>query len=442
MAFTYSTAIQDKIAYRLYGVAYASLQADWQNLIDAGVTPATTGGIVAEAETEINQLAQAFEHAGATAAPSVWESWWVALTCLKASISAKPELVGHFASEEKRARELLLDSYTRTTSNASALAGQTIDVANIRSHVLNYIMRRSRKIPQVEEIDSAIQTTLNEIWNMAEWNFRKRQVTLTVQRFAVSGGDWTQSSKTLTDTGAFTSYTKRGGDIFRPTAGTSVLKADQVVSSRTDANNIVLEASLSATAADLSNTDIDGTLWSVLVTGMRSDESFKAAQSRLFYRDGNRTHMKWVTEDEMAELLAHDQDASGEPRRFRISEDGGTFSWHFWPAPDTDYTFHGSVLVAGPGTPSNATDTAVFAKFPTEFQSVIRDAVLLEVAGTLGVDTGELRDRVGHRLSSLLPQYQDTGRPDDDVSVRDVYNDFADVGVLRGGIDLVGGGGL
>lgn len=73
---------------------------------------------------------------------------------------------------------------------------------------------------------------------------------------ALSAGTWTEATKTLTEAGAFTDYTFTAGDRILITGGTGVTVGEYEVSSRTDANNIVLATSCSTAGADLGTGDI------------------------------------------------------------------------------------------------------------------------------------------------------------------------------------------
>ena len=63
-------------------------------------------------------------------------------------------------------------------------------------------------------------------------------------------GGWTEATKTLTKTGAFTSYTFVAGDTIAVTAGTGATAGTYTIASRTSNNAIVLTTSIGA-GADL-----------------------------------------------------------------------------------------------------------------------------------------------------------------------------------------------
>lgn len=93
-------------------------------------------------------------------------------------------------------------------------------------------------------------------WHRWSWmNTRTARLNLRGQ-ITFSDGDWTETSKTLNSTGAFTNYTFVDEDELQVTAGTGVTTGYYEVASRTDDDNIVLTTSLSTAGTDLSNTDI------------------------------------------------------------------------------------------------------------------------------------------------------------------------------------------
>lgn len=76
----------------------------------------------------------------------------------------------------------------------------------------------------------------------------------------IATATWTESSLTLTQASAFTTYTFIDEDVVKITGGTSVTAKYYTVASRTSANAIVLSESLSTTGGDLAAADIAGTI--------------------------------------------------------------------------------------------------------------------------------------------------------------------------------------
>jgi len=98
--------------------------------------------------------------------------------------------------------------------------------------------------------------------NSYKWRFLRGANTFLSGRgnIDVATATWTESSLTLTQTGAFTTYTFVDGDHIKVVGGTSVTAKYYEIASRTDADNIVLTETLSTTGGDLAAADIEGTL--------------------------------------------------------------------------------------------------------------------------------------------------------------------------------------
>lgn len=94
--------------------------------------------------------------------------------------------------------------------------------------------------------------------SMHEWRWLVGTTGLIDLRGSLSftNGTWTESTKTLTSSAAFTSYSFLAGDQIRVTGGTGVTTGVYTVSSKTSANAIVLASSLSTAAVNLATGDI------------------------------------------------------------------------------------------------------------------------------------------------------------------------------------------
>jgi hypothetical protein len=91
----------------------------------------------------------------------------------------------------------------------------------------------------------------------------------------------------------------------------------------------------------------------------------------------------------------------------------------------------GEAFIASPSAASSSTDTAPFTAFPSEFQTVIRDAVLAKVLLNHNAPGAqEVWQRVEEQVKSLLNVYEDHGYAEESVTreSRDVYGDVADMG--------------
>jgi hypothetical protein len=75
---------------------------------------------------------------------------------------------------------------------------------------------------------------------------------------AVSGANWTDATKTLTQTGAFANYVWRSGDLITITAGTGVTAGQYVIASRVDDDSIVLSTDINGTSSNVADSSIVG----------------------------------------------------------------------------------------------------------------------------------------------------------------------------------------
>ena len=89
------------------------------------------------------------------------------------------------------------------------------------------------------------------------WNFRIAPPAILsfVAPISIADGTWTTSSKTLTKTAGFATYTFAKGDIIEISAGTGATTGYYTIASRTSDNAIVLVKDIGATNG---STDIDG----------------------------------------------------------------------------------------------------------------------------------------------------------------------------------------
>jgi hypothetical protein len=123
---------------------------------------------------------------------------------------------------------------------------------------------------------------------MHAWNWARGRSALLDLRGSLSGttATWTAATKTLTATGAFTSYAFLAGDEIEITAGTGATTGVYTVASRTSANAIVLTTSLSS--VDLSTGDI---AWSIFPSTIALPEDLRDIISIAPTRTSNRARI-------------------------------------------------------------------------------------------------------------------------------------------------------
>lgn len=167
------------------------------------------------------------------------------------------------------------------------------------------------------------------------------------------------------------------------------------------------------------------------VTDDLSGETMDTVATRLFYYTDDssaRTKIAWASSDDFARIRTRWGTSTGRPQYFRIQKTGDTRTWRLTPMPDAAYTLYGEVYVDGPGTPSSATSTTIFSKFPAAFWPLIRLATLAEVMEAAGHRNADaLFQKVEYDVGKLLPEWDDPGAPDNDQTVRDSNRDVNEI---------------
>lgn len=445
MAITYTAAIQNRIAYKVWGVANSSLSPDQKALLDGTwTTGSLTTGVAYDAITRVNQYAQWFNLAGAADAPAAWEQWFVAEAALLAVQTVRPERVGLFERERDNAIDAALDAFSVLDANGSTLGLQTLDYKNIRFYVMNHCVRRKfayakdgekyRLFVPPSNVDAATTWVLNYIWNYAKWRFRKRQISIRIVPITFSAGTWTESTKTLASIDTST-YTLAAGSPIYITGGTGVVTGEYRIASKPGDTSLTLDSSLSSAGTNLSTGDISGVFYQVTARGLGSGESLDSLSSRELYylaeSNSERGSLSWVTADEMAELRANYQGNTDRPAWLRLERRAASLVWLLCPYPDATYNLTGEAFVSSPAAASDSADTAPFMSFPAEFRTVIREMVLAKVLINHNAPGGfELWQRCVDQVSGLLNEYEDHGSVEADSSerTRDVYEDMGALG--------------
>lgn len=397
-ALAYTALLQDRIAYRLRGTAYSSMQAAEKAALDATwTTGALTGGYALDALTQIQQIGQYFGLVAPTSVPSEWEQWFVARTVLMASVQMRNDRYQEFSDEHERSEMAAIDAYSRnaiTYDPGATPEASTLTVQNIRYYVTAMCAKkqrwetlegggrrvRPRLFVPPELVDTQIERVMRNIWQRGDWYFKRRKVVMTI-------------------------------------------------------------SALGAVTFDLA-----------------AGESFQSIASREFFYNDSVANggmcLQWAKDGTvMSQLLAQTQASTGRPQAFRVERTSGTFTWTFWPTTDAEYTATGEVYIGSPTLGVLASSTTVLARFPVEFAHVIKDAVLAETLDHYGdPDGARLRIRMEDEITRLLPHYATIGNVQADQSVRDVYGDmrrvirsspsYAPLGGMGYGYDGTLGGGL
>lgn len=363
-----------------------------------------------------------------------WFHWWMAEGCYELSLAYRKEMMEGARRKADDSKVEALTAWTSQQIGTSNLSGGSVTLQTVRQFVLGHCVRRQKPLfPDIQMVDNCVQEVLNQLWNSHGWTFRRRTATMRLAIFPLATATWTESSKTITQTGAFSGYTFASGDIVRVEGGTGVVEGDYRLASKTSDNAIVLVDSLSAAGADLAAGDISGALQTVRFFGLEGETFDSCASRKWYFREGSAAttniklcnddlSMEFIPADAMAAQRSVTSSPTGRPRWFRMQSTAGTRSWRFWPRPDQTYYAFGEIFFTGPSLPSTPTATTAFDKFPPEFRPVIREMSLVKTLASCGIPQDE--DRLDILLSPLLAVYDDHGDADQDQSVRDVNHDY------------------
>lgn len=446
MALTYGPAIQNQVASTLYQTPYTSLTAQQQFRIDGGSgtsPPGPTAGAAYQAWTRIQQWAQWSELLGSDVTGDAATPWLIAEIVYLASMTLRPERTGDFREARNASREAYLDAIaTMEIDDGYEAAVFDPTLKSIRFYVLRHCVKLEKPIfisPQT--VDAAVHDRLNWLWNKANWTFRRRKLSAIIGSVEVSAGTWTDSTKVLTESGAFTDYPWEGagtsdhvtGAQFIVTGGTDTVLGTSLVAQKVGNSDIVLSQSISKIAADLSDGDIAGRVVSVRVFGLQGADRLAPIGTRKLYIDGtDHKVIEWATADELSELASRNGDQPGTPMKFRIERQSNTLIWHFWPVPDADYNVHFDGILRTPGTntagvPISAIDTVPFAKLPDEFKVLLKDLVLGKVMKDAR-QGGDILAAAEAEVDRYAPNYDEPAKTQDAAVVRDVYRDASELG--------------
>lgn len=435
MPLASTSATQNRTAYILRGVAYASLTTAEKAVLDAAAL---------DALTQIQQIGQYFSLTAPASVPDTWESWFVQKTAMMAAQQMCPDRMAHYIEMHEAAEMAAIDAYGRnsiTYDPGSTPEASVLTVQNIRYYVISNMVRRDpgwetidgarrrrpRKWIPFELIDAQIERVVRNIWNRADWQFKRRQATFTLTPYTVADATYTHATKTITKTSGFAT-TIPAGSVVRVTAGTGATLGEYVTTTGATADAIILTASIGS-AAD-GQTDIDCEVLAV-TNNLLTTETFHDFATRELYFDdatnGNnrRECVKWASNDEMAKcraLIRAGTTTSGRPAVFSFQESSGVKSWWFYPWPDDTYTLSCAVNVKGPTLGSLTDTTTALARFPAEFNHVIKDAVYAEVLDHTNDPQGpRMRQRIEDEIAVMLPKYAEPGKPAMNPTIRDVY---------------------
>lgn len=176
MALSITAAVKDKIAYLLRMRAYASLTAAEQGLVD---------GESASALTTIEQWAQPLTHLVASGnAPDEFEPWLIDESVYRCMMAIDPDRVTPARQRADRSQASSIQTYLRNSpayTPSSPAEAFVYTLLNIRHFVLSHCTRINQiYIPEISTIDASTWWAVQWIWEKGGWNFRRRQVVLSI----------------------------------------------------------------------------------------------------------------------------------------------------------------------------------------------------------------------------------------------------------------------
>lgn len=436
MALSYGSTYQDAIAYAIHELPYSSLSTNQKNMIDAGASssPPAAATAAGRAWIELTKWAQYIAGNDGSTIPDEFAPWFVQKAVLYAGQAMRPDRIRVYKQNELDARQTAIQMLARTAFNydpASNTEAVTTNYQTIRYHVLEATARRARPVyVSPITVDANTNYWLNRLWNLGTWNFKRRQVTMKINVVSATGLTYTDSTKTLSGTTAFAGWTFASGAMAMVVSGTNV-NVGSIVEVATNANTSTITLSTSLGSSVDGQTDVAVRLVSVTFPELVSGETFDSTATRKYFYDLSYNNygssLNWADPTDYARWRLGGTLQFDRPAVFRIQKaTGSRVNWLFAPWPDQSYTLRGELYITGPGLPSSATDTTVFAKFPPEFGPVLKDLVLAKCLKDVNADDGNLKYQEAiEAANQLLPIFAESGDAEGDFSVRDVYEDNA-----------------
>jgi hypothetical protein len=202
MSITYDADHRDQIALLLGRGAYSDLKSSQQDAIDDS-TLSPPGGAVARALNTLGQYANMYEADDTTTIPDTWLTWFIAETVMQAA----PAFPSSDATELRRnlvtaKRDALVAHARQAFDNTDNGDIGAFTIASIRADTMVNALRQQRGSLFLEPsmIDAAIEEVVSEVWNDADWSFKRKQVTLTIATSgAVSSSDSVLVDKIIGD---------------------------------------------------------------------------------------------------------------------------------------------------------------------------------------------------------------------------------------------------
>lgn len=372
---TYSTSLQDQIALSLKGNTYTNLDTATKTAIDgawASGTLTIANGIAYQAMIRLMRYANFVEAAGADTAPDHWAGWFIWEVVSRASFQFSNDRYAEAKKTLESAMQEALSTYVASDADeAASTVGLSASKINIRKTVLHACVHQNPMLlPMPEQIDAGIRNALGEVWNYADWSFRRTTDILMIPKERGTSPTVTYGSGNTPDKVTTTRLFIEADDADAVFEGVWVNTTSYQVDDVVFVNNrlyICTEAHTSATATDKPESGSDWEdKWDRLTYSEETDEWIVAAAAT-----------------EMARLQAAHPD-DGQPERFRIISTTSGPVWQFDRQADSNYFCRFEALA---GLPSLATvaniDTAI-ALLPDDMKDVLRPLTMAYVLNQYG----------------------------------------------------------
>lgn len=150
-------------------------------MIDGAAT-SPPGGAVGRALDSIERYAALMNVGAPDEVPDEW-GHWVILEAAAGAAHAFSTAEDEDLTQAARAAQVkAFQSFTITDADDDVSgATPSLTVAGIRQYVMaRCVTGREIVIPQISVIDTCLQNVLSDLWNMADWSFRQKEVEITL----------------------------------------------------------------------------------------------------------------------------------------------------------------------------------------------------------------------------------------------------------------------
>lgn len=198
--------MRDRACLLVFNQLYTNLTTAHKTLVDNNPgSPATPpAGVAGDAYRLIADWAQWYIDAGTTATlPDQWEGWFVREIAYQLALAVRHDRTEAFRTEAERARKMALQTFTDTALTASSSQDGTYTLKDIRLFVAGIAARQNPPVMMsVATIDREVGWCIRYLWNRANWNFRKRIVSATIDTssvvtFSMASGETFETLSTL-----------------------------------------------------------------------------------------------------------------------------------------------------------------------------------------------------------------------------------------------------